>query len=85
MVPLVITPRLVYRADYGFFLTPSIGRLNVVLSSGCVQLHFLNLNPVGLMYLSYLGGLRVNVSGTKHILFIFLFQAFYLRLPLFMT
>ena len=85
IVPFVITPKLVYNADYGFFLTPNIGKLNVVLSSGWVTLHFLNLNPVGLMYLSNLGGLRVNVSGTKHTLLIFLFHAFYLRFPLFIT
>jgi hypothetical protein len=49
IVPFVITPKLVYNVDYGFFLTPKIGKLNVVFNSGCVTLHFLNLNPVGRM------------------------------------
>ena len=35
-VPFVITPSVVYIALYGFFLTPSISRQKVVLSSGCV-------------------------------------------------
>ena len=33
-VPFVMTPRLVYSGDDGFFFTPRMGRQNVAFSSG---------------------------------------------------
>lgn len=58
-VPLVNTPKLVYKELYGFLLTPTISKAKVVYNSGCVTFAFLNLKPVGLMNLSYLGGFLV--------------------------
>lgn len=36
IVPLVMTPSDVYNCEEGFFLTPTIGKQNVVRNSGCV-------------------------------------------------
>ena len=79
MVPLVITPRLVNKLDYGFFLTPKILRKNVVFNSGWVTCAFLNLKPVGRIYRSNFGGFLVKFSPTKVTLLIFLFHAFSIR------
>jgi len=76
-----MTPSPVYSFDYGFYFTPSILRQKVALRSGCVTLAFLNLKPVGLINLSYLGGFLVKPSPTKVTLFIFLFHIFLLLLP----
>lgn len=85
IVPLVMTPKLVKRLDYGFFLTESKSKASVVFNSGWVTLAFLNLRPVGLINLSYLGGFLVKLSPTKVTLLIFLFHAFYFLLPVFKT
>ena len=45
MVPLVMTPKLVYMVDVGFFFTPMMGRQNVAFSSGCVTCALLNRRP----------------------------------------
>ena len=37
MVPLVRTPREVYRGDWGFFLTPMMGSWKVVFSSAMLS------------------------------------------------
>ena len=44
-VPFVMTPKLVYRGELGFFFTPMIGRQNVAFNSGCVTCAFLNRKP----------------------------------------
>lgn len=85
IVPFVITPRFVYKLLYGFFFTPKISSGTVVFNSGCVTFAFLNLKPVGRMYLSYFGALRVKLSPTKQTLLILRFHASFLRLPDFMT
>lgn len=85
ILPFVIIFKLVYKSPCGFFLTPMILRQNVVLSSGCVTCAFFILNPLGLIYLSYLGGLRVKSSPTYDILLMIRFHYFLLRLPLRMT
>ena len=59
-VPLVITPKVVYSGDEGFFFTPRTGRQKVAFSPGCVTWAFLKYNPIGLMNLSYLGSFRVR-------------------------
>lgn len=81
IVPFVMTPSPVYNCDCGFFLTPKISNWKVVFNSGWVTFAFLNLSPVGLMNLSYLGGLRVKFSPTNVTLFIRRFQAFYFLFP----
>lgn len=45
MVPFVMTPKLVYIVDVGFFFTPMMGKQNVALSSGCVTCALLNRRP----------------------------------------
>lgn len=45
MVPFVMTPKLVYMVDVGFFFTPMMGKQNVALSSGCVTCALLNRRP----------------------------------------
>mmetsp|Transcript_19661 Transcript_19661/g.39855 ORF Transcript_19661/g.39855 Transcript_19661/m.39855 type:complete len:299 (-) Transcript_19661:181-1077(-) len=84
-VPFVTTPKLVYRALLGFFLTLRMSNWNVVLSSGCVTLAFFMRNPVGRMKRSYLGGLRVKFSPTKVHLVTTLFQALAFLLPVRIT
>lgn len=81
MVPLVMTPSWVNMGDWGFFLTPIIGKQNVALSSGWVTWAFLNLNPMGRINLSYLGGFLVKSSPTYVTLVTILFHAFFLLLP----
>lgn len=73
-VPLVITPKVVYVFDWGFFFTPNIGNLKVVFSSGWVTLASLKRKPMGLMNRSCFGGFLVKFSPTKHTLFILRFQ-----------
>uniref|UniRef100_A0A2M4C634 Putative secreted protein n=1 Tax=Anopheles marajoara TaxID=58244 RepID=A0A2M4C634_9DIPT len=84
-VPLVITPRLVYIGDDGFFFTPIIGRWKVAFSSGCVTCALLNRSAIGRMKRSYLGGLRVKFSPTYVTLVTIRFQAFRRVLPLRIT
>lgn len=83
--PLVMIFKLVYRSPCGFFFTPIIFKQKVVLSSGCVTCAFFILSPLGLIYLSYLGGLRVNSSPTYDILLITLFHYFLFLFPLLCT
>lgn len=45
MVPFVMTPKLVYMVDVGFFFTQMMGKQNVALSSGCVTCALLNRRP----------------------------------------
>ena len=52
-VPLVITPNVVYRCDWGFFFTPRMSRKKVHFSSGWVTCAFLKRRPVGRMKRSY--------------------------------
>ena len=80
-VPLVMTPREVYMADEGFFLTPKISRQNVAFSSGCVTWAFFMRKPLGRINLSYLGGFRVKFGSTKVIFVTTRFQAFFFRFP----
>mmetsp|Transcript_8306 Transcript_8306/g.16309 ORF Transcript_8306/g.16309 Transcript_8306/m.16309 type:complete len:200 (-) Transcript_8306:179-778(-) len=84
-VPLVITPRLVYSGDCGFFLTPMISRWNVHLSSGCVTWAFLKRRPVGRIKRSYLGGFLVKPSPTYVTFVIIRFHAFFFRTPVRIT
>ena len=77
MVPLVMTPRLVYIADDGFRFTPMMGRWNVVFSSGCVTCAFLKRIAIGRMKRSYFGIFRVKSSGTKHTFVTIRFHAFF--------
>ena len=84
-VPLVITPRVVYIYEDGFFLTPRMSSCTVVWSSGCVTLAFLNRKPIGRIKRSYLGGLRVKPSPTNVTLVTMRFHAFFSRLPVLMT
>ena len=41
-VPLVITPKDVYRGELGFFFTPMIGNWKVAFNSGCVTCALVN-------------------------------------------
>mmetsp|Transcript_9299 Transcript_9299/g.15281 ORF Transcript_9299/g.15281 Transcript_9299/m.15281 type:complete len:206 (+) Transcript_9299:1-618(+) len=82
IVPLVMTPRLVYNADCGFFLTLTISKQKVIFSSGWVTCAFLNLKAEGRIYLSNFGGFRVKLSPTKETLLTIRFHAFFFRLPL---
>merc|ERR1712070_859411 len=80
-VPFVITPREVYMAEEGFFLTPKMSKQNVALSSGCVTWAFFMRSPEGRINRSYFGGFRVKFGSTKVIFVTTRFQAFFLRLP----
>ncbi|KAF6769089.1 putative secreted peptide [Paragonimus kellicotti] len=76
-----MTPRLVYMGELGFFFTPIIGSWKVAFNSGCVTFALRTRSPIGRMKRSNLGGFRVNVSPTKHILVTMRFQALRLDLP----
>uniref|UniRef100_A0A183JMP5 Band 7 protein n=1 Tax=Schistosoma curassoni TaxID=6186 RepID=A0A183JMP5_9TREM len=80
IVPLVITPKVVYIGELGFFFTPIIGSWKVVLSSG-VTFAFFTRKPIGRIKRSNLGGFLVNVSPTKHILVTKRFHALRLDFP----
>ena len=82
---LVITPRVVYNGDDGFFFTPSIGRQKVAFSPGYVTWAFLKRRPIGLMNLSYLGGFLVKPSPTKQTLVTVLFHALFFLFPVWIT
>mmetsp|Transcript_100970 Transcript_100970/g.308766 ORF Transcript_100970/g.308766 Transcript_100970/m.308766 type:complete len:250 (-) Transcript_100970:173-922(-) len=81
IVPFVMTPNEVYKADCGFFFTLTMSKQKVILSSGCVTCAFFCRNAAGLMYRSYFGGFRVKLSPTNEILLTMRFHAFFLRLP----
>merc|ERR1712121_565467 len=81
MVPLVMTPKLVYIVELGFFFTPRIGRKKEAFSSGWVTFAFLNLKPIGLINLSNLAGFRVNPSPTNVAFVTMRFHAFLFGLP----
>uniref|UniRef100_H2XW23 Uncharacterized protein n=1 Tax=Ciona intestinalis TaxID=7719 RepID=H2XW23_CIOIN len=71
--------------EEGFFFTPITGRQNVAFNSGWVTWAFLNRSAIGRMNLSYFGGFRVKLSGTKQTLVHILFQAFFFLFPVVTT
>ncbi|KAH1022554.1 hypothetical protein HUJ04_011938 [Dendroctonus ponderosae] len=80
-VPLVMTPKLVYMAELGFFLTPMMGKWKVAFSSGWVTCAFLKRKAMGLMNRSNFGGFLVKPSPTNVTLVTIRFQAFLLVFP----